>query len=166
MLSGLPMGSHIAPIIAARVIYNLLTTIIPDLKFHILFFKIFVDDSIVAIPKNKLHILLQKLNSYNKNLQFTYKTENENRCINFLDVTIQVDNNNKLKFKWFRKLAGRLGITSSGRFLNFNSYCSLNYKLNTVKYMTYRIRHLSSPDFINSDIHFINYNSQIITLLI
>lgn len=52
--SGIFMGSGLSPIITTRVIYNLLTSVITELDFDILFIKTFVDDSIIALPKNKI----------------------------------------------------------------------------------------------------------------
>lgn len=52
------MGSIIAPIIVKRVIYNLFLTVLENLDFKLLFIKIFVDDTILGVPKNKIISLL------------------------------------------------------------------------------------------------------------
>lgn len=145
-LSGTQMGSSLSPKLACRVIYNLFVTTLDKIDFQISFFKFFVDDSLVGIPKNKVNTLLNLLNNYNKNIQFTVEIENNNKEINFLDTTIIRHDNNTLRFKWFRK------PTASNRFLNFHSYTPLKYKINTIKTLTYRIKKISHHTNLHNDL--------------
>lgn len=145
-LHGASMGSKLTPIQACRIIYNLFVTVTESLNFTLFFIKLFVDDSIAAVHKNKVQELLTALNNYNKDIQFTVEKEDKNKQINFLDTTITRDDNNKIKFKWFIK------PTASQRYINYFSYCPLKYKLNLVKTLTHRIKQISHPDYLHNDL--------------
>jgi len=47
----------------------------------------YVDDIILAAPKEEIHTILNKFNSYHYRLKFTLETE-VNRRLNFLDKTL------------------------------------------------------------------------------
>ena len=88
-------------------IQDLENKIIPGInKVHnILMWNRYVDD-IIAIYnpsiKDEHLIILNKLNSYNEELKFTYE-EDINKTINFLDINIQIDKDNKIITKVYRK---------------------------------------------------------------
>lgn len=144
--TGLPIGDHLSAILSARVIHNQLTFILENLDFELPFLVLLVDDALTAVPKNKIEILLKKLNSYNKNIKFTHEEENIQKTIPYLDTLVHRDQENRIKFSWYRK------PISSNRYLNYNSYCPQKYKLNVVKGMTHRIRKISSPEFLKEDL--------------
>jgi hypothetical protein len=95
------MGASISSVIAQLVLEDLEETIIPQLNFNLPFFYRYVDDCILAIPRDKADYILKKFNSYHPKLQFTIEIE-ENNQINFLDVTLH-NNNNKIRTEWYTK---------------------------------------------------------------
>ncbi|EFN64476.1 hypothetical protein EAG_00153, partial [Camponotus floridanus] len=72
----------------------------------------------------------------------------ENGCLNFLDVSIII-NNNHIEFDWYRK------PTFSGRLLNFFSHHPLSHKRGVVIGLTDRIFKLSHPRFHEKNFKFI-----------
>ncbi|EFN62466.1 hypothetical protein EAG_00055, partial [Camponotus floridanus] len=68
---------------------------IPPLYFR------YVDDIITACPSNFTDHILSIFNSFNSRLQFTLEIEN-NKSLNFLDITI-ISDNNRLYFDWYHK---------------------------------------------------------------
>ena len=109
---GIPIGSPISPIIADLVMRRLETVSLMSVNMDILFYYRYVDDICTALPPSQIDVLLERFNSFHARLQFT--VERGGKTINFLDVTVSV-NNNRFNFDWYRK------STFSGRFLNFHS---------------------------------------------
>ena len=68
-------------------------------------FKRFVEDSHARFNNREqsLQFLEQILNSQDPSIQYTIEFENENKQLNFLDVTITNTGNNSYDFKIFRK---------------------------------------------------------------
>lgn len=137
---GTPMGASISPILAAYVMDDLLDTVIPVLSFNLHFIKKYVDDIILAIPKDGTTEILDTINSYDPYIQFTIETENEENTVPFLDTKF-IRSNNKITIDWYRKPC------SSGRFLNYLSYHKHTVKLNLVKQMKARVLKISDPQF-------------------
>lgn len=136
---GLAMGAPISSVIAQLVLERLEEDVIADLDFQPLFFKRYVDDCIVCIPRDKIDYILMKFNSYHPSIQFTVETEKYS-TINFLDMTL-IRNKNKILTKYFQK------PTASGRYVNFFSTQPLAHKKNTVTALADRIINLTNPQF-------------------
>ena len=128
---GVAMGSPISATIANLVLEFLEIKVISSLDYKPYFFKRFVDDCILCIPKNKLQYTLNKFNSFHEKLKFTHENEN-NKSINFLDINITYDNEGNIETKWYTKPVW------SGRYLNFNSYTPEKYKKSVVNTLTDR----------------------------
>jgi len=96
---------------------------------------LYVDDILLAAPKDRLNILL--LIKYHSRLQFTVELE-EKHCINFLDLTIKIENT--ITLDWFHK------ASFSGRCLSFFSN-PLCYKIGTIYIMMDRTVLLSHPSY-------------------
>lgn len=114
------MGSPLSPILAQLVMHSMETKILNQKNLPIFFYKRYVDDCLLCIPKNKQHTILNTFNSMNQAIQFTLETE-EQKTINFLDLQIK-HNNNSITTNWYQKL------TSSQRYLNFNSNNPVSHK--------------------------------------
>lgn len=93
---------------------DLETICLDNLDFTPLFYFRYVDDILTCIPRDKLHHVLDIFNSYNNRLKFTYEIEHDN-ALNFLEITLIKDTNNKLITNSYHK------PTFSARFLNYNS---------------------------------------------
>ena len=81
------MGSPLGPVLAGIFMVHLECTLIPKFTEHMNPWKRHVDDTISIIKKTSISRVLTVLNSFHKNIEFTYEME-ENGKIAFLDVLI------------------------------------------------------------------------------
>ena len=109
-----------------------------SVNLDILFYYRYVDDICTALPPSQINVLLERFNAFHPRLQFT--VERGGKTINFLDVTVSV-NNNRFNFDWYRK------PTFSGRFLNFHSNHPLTQKKGTIFSLVDRAFSLSDVRF-------------------
>lgn len=123
-LDGVAMGSPISSVIAQLVMEHVEKQIIAKLDTDILFYKRYVDDCLLAIPRDSEQQVLDTFNSFHHKLQFTLEVE-KNRQINFLDLTL-IRENNHIHTKWYTK------SVSSGRYLNYNSEHHKIHKKNVI----------------------------------
>lgn len=93
----------------------------------------------MTVPSDFIDLTLSTFNSFHDRLQFTSEVEVD-RKINFLDVTIIVENN-VLIFDWFHK------STFSGRYLNYYSQHPICQKKGTIIGLVDRVFSLSHPRF-------------------
>ena len=86
---GVSMGSCVAPVLANIILTEFETAIVDDLiKTGIIaFYRCYVDDTLVLIKPKDIPFVLNKFNSFDKNLKFTVDNF-ENGKINFLDLEI------------------------------------------------------------------------------
>ena len=62
-------------------------TILPELNSHLQFWKRYVDDTLTIVKEGLINHVLQQLNSFHPNIQFTFEIESSGR-IPFLDILI------------------------------------------------------------------------------
>ncbi|KYN22199.1 hypothetical protein ALC57_05409, partial [Trachymyrmex cornetzi] len=105
-------------------------------------------DIIMAVPFNKIDEILISFNSWHRKLQFTIEVGGNQ--INFLDLTVIVNEKGTLEFDWFHK------STFPGRYLNYLSSHPISQK----KGMVDKTILLSNPKY-----HFKNMKFIINTLL-
>lgn len=137
---GVAMGSPISATIANLVMEYLEENTISQLNYQPFFFKRYVDDCILCIPENKIQYTLNKFNNFHEKIQFTMEKEN-NKTINFLDLTINYDLKGNIKTNWFTKEIW------SGRYLNYNSIAPVKYKKSVVTALTDRAIKFSHAQF-------------------
>jgi len=125
---GTPMGSPLSPIIADIVMQDLENSVLNTVKFPIPIFYRYVDDILLAVPEEKIDLILNKFNSFHPRLQFTLERGGDR--INFLDTTIILDKN-VIKIDWYHK------PTFSGRFLNYWSHHPLSQKRSVIMGLRY-----------------------------
>ncbi len=104
---GLAMGSPISSILSEVYIQDLENKIILGIKnmHNVLLWNRYVDDILViynSTIKDEHLIILNKLNTYNNSIKFTFEEE-VNRKINFLDIDIQIEKDNKITTNVYRK---------------------------------------------------------------
>lgn len=150
---GLPMGSCLSPLMARIVmdeVIKFLLEFVPDITF----IKVFVDDTIVAINKDRVDDALLILNSFLPHkLEFTLERENDLGDINFLNVTLKReiekgDNENQehcIYTNWHRK------YYASGRLLNFYSSHKRSTVLATAAHFVKTVLILSHPRFFHEN---------------
>ncbi|XP_025269898.1 uncharacterized protein LOC112639584 [Camponotus floridanus] len=141
------MGSPLSPIIADIVLQDLEKNALNMLKFTPRFYFRYVDDILMTVPSDSIDMTLSIFNSFHDRLQFTSELEVD-RKINFLDVTIIVENN-ALIFDWFHK------STFLGRYLNYYSQHPLCQKKGTIIGLVVRVFSLSHPRFHSKNLDLI-----------
>lgn len=140
---GMPMGDPLSPILANLVMNYVANSAINRLDFHPPFLFIYVDDTLTAIPTDKLNHSLQVFNSVNPKLQFTTEVESNNR-IPFLDITV-INNNGTILCDLYKK------PTSSNRILNYKSNHPIHQKINVIRQCKHKILTLSDKQFWNKN---------------
>ena len=98
------MGASVSPILANYVMDDLLNTVLPVLFFQPFFLKKYVNDIILALPRDKTTEIVDTLNSYDPFIQITMETKDEQNSVPFLDTKFTRTNNNKIVIDWYRKL--------------------------------------------------------------
>jgi hypothetical protein len=90
---GVSMGSALGPVLANIILSEFEKLIVSDLTKSgvIRFYRRYVDDTLVLIKPSDIPAVLDKFNSFDKNLQFTVDTFPDN-VIHFLDILISSDN--------------------------------------------------------------------------
>lgn len=139
------MGSSLAPILVERAIEEAINYALEKSKVNIIFWKKYVNDNLTAIEEEKAELLLQSLDQYNSNIQFTMEKE-ENGSIVFLDTTIHRQNE-WLITKWYAE------PMASGRLINFHSAHPKHMIMNTAKSFIRRVLFLSDKQFFDDNIH-------------
>lgn len=150
---GTPMGSPLSPVIADMVLHDMESLAIENLTYPLPLYYRYVDDILLAAPKDSLNDLLDRFNTLHSRLKFTLEISNDN-TINFLNVKITKNQNNELEFDIYHK------PTCSGRYLNYHSNHPWAQKKGVIFGMVDRILLLSEPKFYEK-----NLKNTITTLL-
>lgn len=138
---GLPMGSCLSPTMARivmDVIINKLTQTVEGIRFV----RVFVDDTILAINKDKINLALNTLNDFHPNIKFTCEMEDDDGKINFLNTTL-IRENNSVKLNWYRK------NFASGRLLNYFSSHKRTTVMATAVHFIETVLDISDPSFFH-----------------
>jgi hypothetical protein len=145
-IKGVAMGNPLAPTIAAIYMDFHIKNTIGKMKDQPRFFKKYVDDCITEIKYDEIDNILETLNSYNSDIQFTYEAQTD-KSINFLDMQVINDPENKFYLTdWYYK------DTASLRIMNYKSCHPTRYKRNIVGEISNRILSLSDRQFWNKNI--------------
>lgn len=140
-INGLFMGSSLSSILVERVIEKAIDETLEKLDFVPQFWKIYVDDHITAIPYDKIHIVKQHLNQYLEGIiEFTEEIEIDGK-INFLDLTLHVDKNGKIRTNWYTK------PMASNRLVNYYSAHPRHMIFNIAKSFIRKILTISHREF-------------------
>lgn len=132
-VKGVPMGSHFAPPLAIIFLNHIEEQALNLLKSHIdmnkIIYKRFIDDSILGpLKKDKIvfDLIHESFNSINKDIKFTIEVP-ENGVLNFLDLSIWIDENKKITHQKYTK------EISSGNTLKKDSWLPSSVKTNFVR---------------------------------
>ena len=111
-IDGVSMGSFLAPVLANIILTEFEKVIVNDLinTGIIAFYRRYVDDTLVVIKPKDIPFVLNKFNSFDKNLKFTVDNF-ENGKIHFLDLEISDSG-----IDIFRK------STHTGQYTRFDSF--------------------------------------------
>jgi len=159
---GIAMGSPLGPLFADVYMNYLLSKLERRLKHNgVLYFKRYVDDCFSIIRESSdTKKILNILNSFDTDIQFTVENENDN-SLPFLDILI-TRTFNTLKRKEITVEVNSLSTsiyrkpTFTGLLLNWNSFVPHSYKVSAINSMVYRaIRICSSYSSINKEFQFV-----------
>ncbi|XP_044757795.1 uncharacterized protein LOC123315953 [Coccinella septempunctata] len=134
-IKGVAMGNPLSSTIA-QLVMELIEKKIME-KHKTTFFKRYVDDILVITTTTEIQSILNEFNNTHEFLQFTLEEE-ENNCLNFLDMTLMRKNGNLLT-KWHRKEQNTTHI------LDYNSQHHHSHKKNTAIGYIDRALKLISP---------------------
>ena len=115
--------------------------IVPQLKNHMLMWDRYVDDMFTFINQNMINNVLEKLNTYHPNIQFTYELEKLNK-IYFLDVLISRMEDHRLTTTVYRK------PTNTNLYINWYSHSPTNWKVGTFTNLVRRAVNICSDEEI------------------
>lgn len=145
-ISGSAMGSPSSPIFANLVLTDIFKTFMGQLDFQVRILKLFVDDSLLCIPKNKIQTVIDLINGLDSNIKFTYEVEVDNK-LPFLDLLL-IRKDNKIMFDFYQK------PFSHNRLLNYESHHPLNQKISIIKMLKHKIETLYSEEFRDKNVKF------------
>ena len=138
---GSPLGPTLADIFMSKIELNL--------KQHIdglPLYKRYLDD-ILIFAKDERHVqqLLSVFNSAHPNISFTCELEHNNQ-LPFLDVLLIRNSDGTMSRAVYRK------PTWTGLYLNFTSFCPLQYKRTLVRTLYHRATQICTPDRITEEL--------------
>ena len=119
------MGSPLGPVIAGIFMVELERTLLPRLTEYMTPWKRYVDDTIATRKLTSIDHVLMILNTFHKNIKFTYELE-INKKISFLDVLL-IRKNDTLETTIYRK------STNNGVYLHWDSFAPKNWKRSTLR---------------------------------
>jgi len=145
---GATMGSPISPCFAEFLMQDLEETLIPSMQFVQVYAR-YVDDIFSIVKKSEINNILQQLNIYHDEIQFSCEIMNNNQLL-FLDCMIDIKEDFSLGFTVYRK------PTSTDKFLNINSNHPTCHKLSVVDSLVNRAYRICDEDKIAQEISHIS----------
>ena len=151
-VNGVAMGSPLGPVIANIFMSELETITIPLLDKIVQNWKRYVDDTFAFVIQDKIEYVLDKLNSFDENIQFTYEIENENK-IPFLDVLIIRNSDDSLSTTVYRK------PTNTDLYINWKSHSPIEWKKTTANILIQRAVNIcSNKELLDKELEKIEYS--------
>ena len=129
-VDGVAMGSPLGPVLVDIFMIELEKAILPELTECIKYWKRYVDDTLSFVKLGTISYIITKLNSFDNNIQFTFKEEDKG-TLPFLDVLIRRKSNSILTTV-FRK------HTNNNIYLNWNAFAPDTWKRGTLKTLVER----------------------------
>ena len=120
------MGSSpLGQAIAGNIMFDLEKNAIPKLSTHMTYWKRYVDDTITFIKPSSIDYALSVLNSFHKNIKFSFEDEKDNK-LSFLDVLI-IRNGGSIETTVYKK------FTHNDVYLQWDSFSRNSWKVETLK---------------------------------
>ena len=122
---GVAMGSPLGSVLAGIIMVELENSIVPKLNSHLQFWKRYVVDTLTIVKEGSINHVLQQLNSFHPNIQFTFEIESSGR-IPFLDILI-IRKKSKIETTVYRK------STDTDIYINWFSFSPNTWKREALK---------------------------------
>ena len=129
-IDGVPIGSPLVAVLANKFMVELETWVIPNLGNKVKLWKKFVDDTYYLARLEYKDKILLALNSFHKNIKFTFEIEKDN-TIPFLDILI-IRKPGKIETTVYRKK------TCTDLYMNWYSFVPKSWKWGTLKTLVQR----------------------------
>ena len=110
---GVDMGSPLGPVLSGIFMMELENSLISTLNESMILWRRFVDNTIILVKNDNITYVLDQLNSFHEQIQFTYEVEHDNK-LPFLDFLL-IKNANKIDTTVYRK------PTNTDVYLNWNT---------------------------------------------
>ena len=117
---GVAIGFPLGPVIAGIFMVELERTLLPRLTEYMTPWKQYVDDTIATRKLTSIDHVLMILNTFHKNIKFTYELE-INKKISCLDISL-IRKNDILETTIYRK------STNNGVYLQWDFFAPKNWK--------------------------------------
>ncbi|CAH8508776.1 unnamed protein product [Heterobilharzia americana] len=138
-IDGVAMGSPLGPLLA-DVYMSYVENMADDLIRRVSLYKRYVDDIVIICEKpDDAMCLLQKMNTAQNHISLTCEQET-NKHPPFLDVLLSRREDGSIRRSIYRK------PTWTGQYLNFHSYCPVQYKRGLVRCLFNRINRICTDD--------------------
>ena len=145
---GVAIGFPLGPVIAGIFMVELERTLLPRLTEYMTPWKRYVDDTIATVQLTSIDHVLMILNTFHKNIKFTYELE-INKKISFLDVLL-IRKNDTLEPTIYRR------STNNGVYLHWDSFAPKNWKNITLcSILTRAYRICSSKELLHEELQHI-----------
>ena len=131
---GVAMGSLLGPVLVDIFMIELENSLLPKLTKYITFWKRYVDDTICFVKISTTEFIISVLNSFDKNIQFTFEEEND-ETIPFLVILISRKRNDITKRVYQKS-------TCNDTYLNWNAIAPAKWKRGTLKTLVERACYL------------------------
>ena len=132
------MASLLGLVLADIVMIELENSLLPKLTKYITFWKRYVDDTICFVKTGTTEFIISVLNSFNKNIQFTFEKEN-NETITFSDIFISRERNDIITTVYRKS-------NCNDTYLNWNGFAPATWKRGTLKTLVERAYVMCSID--------------------
>ena len=110
---GVAIGSPLGPVLSGIFMIELENRLVLILNESTTLWRRFVDDAVTFVKNDSIAYVLDQLNSFHEQIQFTYEVEHNNK-LPFLDVLL-IKNANKIDTTVYRK------PTNTDVYLNWNT---------------------------------------------
>ena len=144
------MGSPLDPVLAGIFMVELETSIISTLDRSLLKWKRYVDNIFCYVKIGTVNDILNELNGFHQNIQFTQELEKKNKLA-FLDILL-ICNKDTIETTVYRK------PTNSDEYLNRKLFSSCSWKSGTLKTIIRKAYLIcSTPDYLQEELDHIAY---------
>jgi hypothetical protein len=103
---GTPMGSPLSPVFSEFFLQFLESQVVQE-NNKIFYYKRYVDDIFAVIKEGTQEIILNELNNFDPNIQFTFELEN-NKTLPFLDLCVMRNDDGSISRKVYRNFVNIL----------------------------------------------------------
>ena len=138
-IDGVAMGSPLGPTLADIFMAKLESSVEAQIHELILYKRYLDDIFIIANSQRQVDNMLSNFNSLHQNITFTCELERNNQ-MPFLDVLIIRKPDGSMSCSVYRK------PTWTGQYLNFTSFCPVQYKRNLIQTLYHRATRIFTTD--------------------